>query len=303
MKYQTNRVSLSGYLKVKQKAINTWLERLIPHKDAFPSTIHKSMHYSLMAGGKRLRPILALAASEAVGGDEETVLPFSCAIEMVHTYSLIHDDLPAMDNDDLRRGKPTSHKVFGEGIAILAGDALLTHAFITVSNPEYAKNLDPAIRIMIIHELAKASGTEGMIGGQVMDLEAQNRSSGLDEISTIHKLKTGSLIKASTKIGALAAGAHKRDVETLSAYGQHLGLAFQIVDDLLDIEGEEEVIGKTSKSDLTNHKSTYPAIMGIEESRKKARKSIDRALAVIEHFDHRADALRQLAYYTITREK
>jgi geranylgeranyl diphosphate synthase type II len=303
MKYQTTGVSLFEYLEARQKTINTWLKKLIPQEDAFPSTIHKSMHYSLMAGGKRLRPILALAAAEAVGGDEEMVIPFSCAIEMVHTYSLIHDDLPAMDNDDLRRGKPTSHKVFGEGIAILAGDALLTHAFITVSNPEYAKDLDPAIRIKIIHELAKASGTEGMIGGQVLDLEAQNRSLGLDELSTIHKLKTGSLIKASTKIGALAAGADKRDVEILSAYGQHIGLAFQIMDDLLDIEGAEEIIGKTSKSDLTNHKSTYPAIIGIEESKKKARESIDTALAAIEHLDHRADALRRLAHYTITREK
>ena len=264
---------------------------------------HKSIHYSLMAGGKRLRPILALAAAEAVGGDEETVMPFSCAIEMVHTYSLIHDDLPAMDNDDLRRGKPTCHKVFGEGIAILAGDALLTHAFIIISNPEYAKNIDPAIRIMIIQELAKASGTEGMIGGQVLDLEAQNKSLGLDELSTIHKLKTGSLIKASTQIGALAGGAEEKEVESLSAYGQHLGLAFQIMDDLLDIEGSEEIIGKTSKSDLVNHKSTYPALMGIEESKKKARESIDQALASIDHFDYHANALRQLAQYTITREK
>lgn len=303
MKYQTTGVSLSEYLEVRQKTINAWLERLIPPEDAFPSTIHKSIHYSLMAGGKRLRPILALAASEAVGGDEETVLPFSCAIEMIHTYSLIHDDLPAMDNDDLRRGKPTSHKVFGEGIAILAGDALLTHAFLTMSNPEYASHLDPAIRIKIIYELANASGTEGMIGGQVLDLEAQNRSLGLDELSTIHRLKTGCLIRASTKIGALAAGAKKADVEALSTYGKHLGLAFQIMDDLLDIEGAEEVIGKTSKSDLNNHKSTYPAIMGIDKSRQKARESIYKALAAIGHFDHRADALRQLAHYTITREK
>jgi geranylgeranyl diphosphate synthase type II len=303
MKFQTAGVSLSEYLKARQESINTWLKRLIPHENAFPSTIHRSMLYSLMAGGKRLRPILALAAAEAVDGDEETVLPFSCAIEMVHTYSLIHDDLPAMDNDDLRRGKPTCHKVFGEGIAILAGDALLTHAFTTASNPEYAKNLDPAVRITIIHELAKASGTEGMIGGQVLDLEAQNSSLGLDELSTIHKLKTGSLIMASTKIGALAAGGTKKDVESLSAYGQHLGLAFQIMDDLLDIEGSEEIIGKTSKSDLINHKSTYPALMGVAESREKAKDSIEQALAVIDHFDHRADALRQLAHYTITREK
>jgi geranylgeranyl pyrophosphate synthase len=172
-----------------------------------------------------------------------------------------------------------------------------------MSNPEFAKHMDPAIRIMIIQELAKASGTEGMIGGQVLDLEAQNCSQGLDELSTIHRLKTGCLIKAATKIGALAAGAEKADVEALSAYGQHLGLAFQIMDDLLDIEGTEEIIGKTSKSDLTNHKSTYPAIMGVEASREKASESIENALAAIGHFDHRADVLRQLAHYTITREK
>ena len=303
MKHQTAGVSLSEYLKTKQNVINRWLDRIIPPETAFPSTIYKSMHYSLLAGGKRLRPILAIAAAEAVGGHMEIVLPFSCAIEMVHTYSLIHDDLPAMDNDDLRRGKPTCHKVFGDGIAILAGDALLTHAFVIMSDPEHGCGLNAETRLRIIHELATAIGTGGMIGGQVLDIEAQNRSLTLEDLSTIHRLKTGCLISTSTKIGALAAGAEEKDVEALSVYGRHLGLAFQIMDDLLDIEGSEEVIGKTSKSDLANHKSTYPALMGIEASRQKAKESIDQALAAIRHFDHLADPLRQLAHYTVTREK
>ena len=303
MRNQTAGISLSEYLKTKQDIINRWLIRLIPPATAFPSTIYKSMHYSLMAGGKRLRPILAIAAAEASGGHMNMVLPFACAIEMVHTYSLIHDDLPAMDDDDLRRGKPTCHKVFGEGIAILAGDALLTQAFVIMSHPEYACGLNSETRMMLIHEIAAAIGTEGMIGGQVLDLEAQNRSLTLEELSTIHRLKTGCLISVSTKIGALAAGIEGKDVEDLTIYGRHLGLAFQIMDDLLDIEGSEEVIGKTSKSDLANHKSTYPALMGIDASRKKAKESIDQALAAIGHFDHRADPLRKLAHYTITREK
>jgi len=303
MEYQIAGASLSEYLKARQDIVNVWLNRLIPPETAFPSTIHKSMHYSLMAGGKRLRPILAIAVAEALDADIERVLPFACAIEMVHTYSLIHDDLPAMDNDDLRRGKPTCHKVFGEGIAILAGDALLTHAFIIMSQPDFSGDLAPETRLRIIQELAKASGTEGMIGGQVLDLEAQNRPLALNELSTIHRLKTGCLISASAKISALAAGADEKDIEAFSLYGQHLGLAFQIMDDLLDIEGSEEVTGKTSKSDLTNHKSTYPALLGIQKSKEKARDAIDQALAVIAHFDHRADALRQIAHYTITREK
>jgi geranylgeranyl diphosphate synthase type II len=303
MKYQTVGFSLSEYLKAKQDIINKWLIRLIPPENAFPATIHKSIHYSLMAGGKRIRPILTIASAESVGGDMEAALPFACAIEMIHTYSLIHDDLPAMDNDDLRRGQPTCHKVFGEGIAILAGDALLTHAFSTLSRPDLGTHLSVENRILIIHELAKASGVEGMIGGQVLDLEAQNQSLELDELSTIHKLKTGNLIKASTKIGALIAEADGKDVEALSAYGQYLGLAFQIMDDLLDIEGSEETLGKTFKSDLTNHKSTYPALIGIDASRIKAKEAIDKAIAFIEHFDHRADVLRELALYAITRTK
>jgi len=303
MKYQGTAISLSEYLKGRQETINAWLIRLLPPVEAFPPTIHRSMHYSISAGGKRLRPILAIAASDAVGGDMERVLPFACAVEMIHTYSLIHDDLPAMDNDDLRRGKPTSHKVFGEGIAILAGDALLTHAFITMSRPDLGKGIDPGTRLRIIHELAHASGTGGMIGGQVLDLEAQGESLEIEDLATVHRLKTGCLIRASVRIGALAAGAGEKEIESVSVYGEHLGLAFQIMDDLLDIEGSEEVMGKTSKSDLTNHKSTYPALMGIDASRVKARESIERALDALTPFGMSADPLRELALYTITREK
>ncbi|MBN2373355.1 polyprenyl synthetase family protein [bacterium] len=294
---------LPDYLKSRQALINEWLFRLIPDEKAFPPTIHKSMRYSLIAGGKRLRPILSIASSEAIGGDLETVLPFACAIEMIHTYSLIHDDLPAMDNDDLRRGRPTCHKVFGEGIAILTGDALLTHAFSILSRPELGGDVDPSTRLKVINELAFASGTEGMIGGQVLDLEAQNMSLDIEDLSTIHRLKTGALIRASVIIGALIGGAKEKEMNALSAFGQYLGLAFQITDDILDLESPQEISGKTQNSDITNNKATYPAILGIKASKKKAKEAADKAVAAIEPFNHQAEALRRIAYYTICRDR
>jgi geranylgeranyl diphosphate synthase type II len=298
-----NQIDFAEYLKVHRQTINDCLLTLIPPESTSSPALHTSMHYSLMAGGKRLRPILALAAAEAAGGDARTVLPFACAIEMVHTYSLIHDDLPAMDNDDLRRGRPTSHKVFGEGMAILTGDALLTYAFLILSSPHYGSDIPFHNRLRIIEELAHASGIEGMIGGQVLDLDAQNKSLGLDEVARIHSLKTGCLIKASIRIGGIAAEARENEIEALSEYGAHLGLAFQITDDILDLEAPEEIMGKPKNSDLVNKKATYPTIIGIEASKKKAQESVEKALSSLYAFDHQADPLRHLAWYTIKREK
>lgn len=294
--------SLREYIQLRQNIINAWLHKVLPPEDVFPPTIHKAMHYSLMAGGKRLRPILAIAAAEAISGSLEEVLPFACALEMIHTYSLIHDDLPAMDNDDLRRGIPTCHKAFGEGIAILAGDALLTYAFSILSDPAYGNNMPPDMRLLIIGEIAKASGTEGMIGGQVLDLEAQNKSLTLERLSTLHRLKTGRLIEASVRIGALSAKAREREIEDVSLYGKYLGLAFQIADDILDLEGTEEILGKTAKSDLINHKATYPALIGLDASKEKAKEAVKEALKAIEGFDGRAEPLREIALYTINRK-
>lgn len=293
---------LSEYLKSRQEIINRSLKEIIPSEKTFPSTIHRSMRYSLMAGGKRLRPILAIASAESVGGKMKEVLPLACAIEMIHTYSLIHDDLPAMDNDDLRRGMPTSHKVFGEGIAVLAGDALLTHAFIIMSDPAYGMGISPEDRLIIINELSRASGTQGMIGGQVLDLEAQGRNPGLEELSEIHRLKTGCLITVSVRIGAIAAGARKDEIEALSEYGQYLGLAFQITDDILDLEGSEKDLGKPAKSDIASQKATYPALMGIPESKERARQAIEKAVSAIDSFDKKAEPLRLIARYTIKRK-
>jgi len=295
--------SLSQYLKKRQDLINEYLQGLIPPEDVPPVPIHKSMHYSLMAGGKRLRPILAIAAAESVGADQERLLPFACAIEMIHTYSLIHDDLPAMDNDDLRRGRPTSHKVFGEAIAILAGDALLTHAFLILSRPGLGDDITAQTRLLIIKELAEASGSQGMIGGQVLDLQAQNGKITMGGISTIHRLKTGALIRASLRVGALAAGANEGEFKALSTYGEHLGLAFQITDDILDLEANEETLGKTKNSDLVNNKATYPSLLGIDGARGKAREAVDSALSALAAFDKKAEPLRHIAIYTITREK
>ncbi len=271
------------------------LELAVPAETTPPESIHKAMRYSLFAGGKRMRPLLAMAAANATG-EAPGVEHAACALELVHTYSLIHDDLPALDNDDLRRGRPTCHKVFGEAMAILAGDALLTLAF------EVLAKLESDRRAELVYELATASGTVGgMIGGQVHDLEGEHQPASHEILERIHRAKTGALLRASVRIGAIYAGANKHQLEALSRYGEHVGLAFQIVDDLLDIEETSEVLGKTAGKDADQHKITFPAVYGIERSHQMAEEQRQAAHACLAAFDHRADPLRNLADRVVNR--
>ena len=262
-------------------------------KDAPPRLV-EAVSYSLFAGGKRLRPALALGACEMVCGTDDPALPVACALEMVHTYSLIHDDLPAMDDDDLRRGRPTSHKVFGEATAILAGDALLTMAF------EAAARTGSAV---IVTELARAAGVAGMVGGQQMDMDAEGRDVTLAELRGIHACKTGALIRSAARCGALAGGADAAQLDALSAYGDSLGLAFQIADDLLDVTGDAEKLGKATGADAAHVKATYPSLLGLEEAQRLARQTIENALDALAPFGPEADAFRALAHFVIDRDR
>jgi geranylgeranyl diphosphate synthase type II len=259
------------------------------------------MRYSLFAGGKRVRPILAVAAAEALGAKTAGLLSAAGALELIHTYSLVHDDLPAMDDDDLRRGRPTCHKVYGEAIAILAGDGLLTMAFEALSDPRRLKAI-PAPRLLaIIREIATASGVFGMVGGQVVDIQSEGREMDLPTLEYIHTHKTGALIRASVRVGALYAKAGERQFAALSRYGELVGLAFQIADDILDLTGKEEEIGKDVGSDLEKGKMTFPGFYGLEESRRRAVEVADKAVAVLKGFDKKADPLRELAKFIINR--
>jgi geranylgeranyl diphosphate synthase type II len=261
------------------------------------------MRYSTFAGGKRIRPLLMLAACEAVGGDFNSALPAACAMEMIHTYSLIHDDLPSMDNDDFRRGRPTNHKVYGDAVAILAGDALLTQAFILLSSPFLASNIPQDRIIAVIHEMAYCAGSRGMVGGQVIDMESEGQQDiDLPTVQYIHTHKTGALIKASVKCGAILGGADSRDQSALVRYGEALGLAFQIADDILDIEGSTAELGKDAGSDQARGKATYPAVIGLEASRRRAAELLEMSLEAIAAFDRTADPLRDLASYVIERK-
>lgn len=254
---------LKGWLAQQRERVDAALERLLPPESADPATLNKAMRYSVFAGGKRLRPILAVAAAQACGLDDAAALDAGCAIEMIHTYSLIHDDLPAMDDDDLRRGKPTSHKVFGEGMAILAGDALLTLAFETLA-------AHPTRGAQLVTAVAQASGGEGMVGGQVADLENEGGQATEPLVESIHRRKTAALIRAAVLVGAIAAGAGDQQLACLTAYGDHCGLAFQVADDLLDITADAATLGKTPGKDAAQGKLTYPAAIGVEASRAKA---------------------------------
>jgi geranylgeranyl diphosphate synthase type II len=244
-----------------------------------------------------------LAACDAVGGDTALALPAACAMEMIHTYSLIHDDLPAMDDDDFRRGRPTNHKVFGEAIAILAGDALLTEAFIHLSSPSYAAAVGSERLLPVIHEIALCAGSRGMVGGQVVDMESEgNKEIDLATVQYIHTRKTGALIKASIKAGAVLGGADAGVVKAMTRYGEAIGLAFQIADDILDIEGTTEQIGKDAGSDEARGKATYPAVLGLAESKRRAQELLDLAIEALSSFDHRADPLRDIARYIVSRK-
>jgi geranylgeranyl diphosphate synthase, type II len=296
-------MDLKTYLKDRCKLVDAALERMLPAEDELPVSLHKSMRYSVFAGGKRVRPILMLAACEAVGGDIDLAMPAACAMEMIHTYSLIHDDLPAMDNDDFRRGNPTNHKVFGEATAILAGDALLTQAFITMSAPELAGKLPAAALVAVINEIGHCAGSHGMVGGQVVDMESEGQPDiDLPTVQYIHTHKTGALIKASVKAGALLGGADEKALAALTRYGEVVGLAFQIADDILDIEGTTEQIGKDAGSDVARGKATYPALIGLAESKNRAAELVDMALESLADFDGRAEPLREIARYIVARK-
>lgn len=296
-------MEITAYLKDKKEIVESALETYAPIISP-PFTTHlESMRYSLFVGGKRIRPILCVAAAEAVSDDREIqrkVLPVACALECIHTYSLIHDDLPAMDNDDLRRGQPTNHKIYGDAAAILAGDGLLTWAFDLLSNKKYC-SFSADIHLHIIQIIARASGSFGMVGGQALDIENENATFPFETLQTIHKNKTGALITAAVQAGAIAGGASKPQVYSIIDYGNAIGLAFQIVDDLLNVTGTTEQLGKTAGSDEKSGKATYPAYFGVEETRKKAKNAVDRALDALSSFDDRVDPLRALAHYIYTR--
>lgn len=292
-------MDLSRYLTEKKQLVEQKLDLLVA-KDSEIPVITEAMRYSLFAGGKRLRPVLALLSCQLFGGLEEEVLPFACCIEMIHTYSLIHDDLPAMDNDDLRRGKPTNHKVFGEGYAVLAGDALLNHAMetmadIIVKNPrlEYIRALDI---------ICKSSGISGMIGGQCIDLYSENKEINLDTLKSMHAKKTGALITASLAAGAIISGAEESDINNIMDFGNLIGLAFQVTDDILDVSGSEEKLGKSTNKDVRIHKSNFISFYGLEKSRKIVQELIDEAKVKLNNYGSRGYYLRELADYIINRD-
>jgi geranylgeranyl diphosphate synthase type II len=295
-------MDLKAYLKEQCATIDAALDRFLPKETELPHSVHKAMRYSVFAGGKRVRPILMLAACQAVGGETGRAVPAACAMEMIHTYSLIHDDLPAMDDDDFRRGNPTNHKVFGEAIAILAGDALLTEAFKLTSDPRFAGGIEPSGLLAVIHEIATCAGSYGMVGGQVIDMESEGRHDiDLATVQYIHTHKTGALIKASVVAGALIGGAAGKQLAAITRYGEAAGLAFQIADDILDIEGTTEEIGKDAGSDEARGKATYPAVMGLTAAKEEAQAMMDEALNSLEIFGAEADPLREIARYIVQR--
>lgn len=291
---------LKLYLAERKQLVEDALESCFPVPSGLEKSVLEAARYSLFAGGKRLRPILCLAAAEVAGGSWEAAMPAACALEMIHTYSLIHDDLPAMDNDDFRRGKPTNHKVFGEAIAVLAGDALLTEAFDFVSKMD--GDIPPRKILAVVATLVRASGYRGMIGGQVIDLECENRTVDLATVEYMHIHKTGALLSASLEVGALLGGGSDAQVSSLKRYGHHLGLAFQITDDLLDVEGDAREMGKKPGSDAAKNKKTYPALLGMTRSRDAAREHVDAALQALAAFDDRAEPLRAVARYLLVRK-
>lgn len=292
---------LKTYLMERLRLVETALDRYLPQVGTLPASLHESMRYSVFAGGKRIRPILMLAACETVGGDLQQALPAACAVEMIHCYSLIHDDLPVMDDDDLRRGKPTNHKVYGEDIAILAGDGLLTEAFILLSNPDFAELLAARTRNEVIHLLAKSAGSLGMVGGQVVDMESEGKEIDLPTLEYIHSHKTGALMLAAIECGAVIGGASPEQRKALVRYGQAAGLAFQIADDILDIVADQDVLGKNIGSDQERSKATYPALLGLGESRQRARELRDIALTALDSFGASAQPLRDIAGYIVDR--
>jgi geranylgeranyl diphosphate synthase, type II len=293
-------MNLQEYLKTRQDLIRDALAARLPAESDEPTALHSAMRYSALDGGKRIRPILTLAAAEAVGGSIEDALPAACAIECIHAFSLIHDDLPCMDDDDFRRGKPTNHKVYGEATALLGGDALLAVAFDLLAQTPSSVPAHAVVETLGL--VSRATGAAGMTGGQALDLEAEGKQVALRDIERIHKLKTGALIEAAVVAGAIIGGADENQKKAFSDYGQAIGLAFQIVDDLLDLIGDQNKIGKTVGSDLKKDKATYPSLLGIEESKRLASQAIERAVAALELFGEAAEPLRMIARLIVERE-
>ena len=293
---------LDAYLKERQRLVDAALDRFLPAEDTPPPSVHRAMRYSVLAGGKRLRPVLVIAGAELVGAQPSSVMPTACALEMIHTYSLIHDDLPAMDDDDYRRGRLTNHKVFGDAIAILAGDALLTYAFQLVAENAALAGVDAKVVCDVVAEIAEAAGTIGMVGGQVVDIESEGKTITPEQLEYIHVHKTAALIRASLSVGARLGGADAAALAAVRDAGQSLGLAFQIVDDILDVEGSLETLGKTAGSDERKQKVTYPALHGIEASRREARRLIERTKSRLAVFGARSAPVCALADFVVERK-
>ncbi len=293
---------LRAYLETKRQAVNAALERLWDDYDPYPTPLVQAMRYSVEAGGKRLRPILCIAASEAVEGSEDDVMPAACALELIHTYSLIHDDLPAMDDDDLRRGKPTCHKAFDEATAILAGDALLTGAFETLAAAGCSAGTDSLKWLEVVHLITRASGCSGMVQGQMMDLSLQAKAVSPQDLETMQRLKTGALIEASVKTGAVLGGANSQQIAALAAYGRFVGIAFQVADDVLNVEGKPEMLGKPVGSDKALQKATGPSVMGMDKAKARAGEFVESALNELAIFGIKGQALNALARYVIERD-
>jgi len=292
-------MDLEAYLTARTAEVDAAMDRFLPKAKTRPSTIHEAMRYAVFAGGKRLRPALCLAAAEACAGEISAALAPACAVELMHTYSLVHDDLPSMDDDDLRRGRPTCHKVYGEGMAVLCGDALLTQAFIVLADMPATARYSTKDAML---ELARAGGSEQLIGGQVMDLEGEGRLLNKRDLVRIHEAKTAALLATSLRLGAMSANATPAKLEALTVFGRHLGLAFQVIDDILDVTQSTEVLGKTAGKDQAVLKSTYPSLIGLEASRKEAAKLTKGALAALDIFGKKGHRLAQIAHKMLQRE-
>ncbi len=296
-------ISLDAYLSEKKAAVDNALDEYFTVSKGLSSKIIDAMRYSLFAGGKRLRPILCIAGAEAVGGTQTDILPVACALELIHTYSLIHDDLPVMDDDDLRRGKPSSHKVFGEAVAILAGDGLLTEAFNLIATTKISETVSPDSLLKITGMIARAAGHRGMIGGQLVDIEWEGKTADHALVEFIHTHKTGALITVSVTSGAILGGGDQSQIEAITSYGEKTGLAFQISDDILDIEGERDTMGKVAGADELRGKVTYPAVAGLDRSREIQTELVQDAVKSLEIFGPGAEPLHQIAQYIVERNR
>lgn len=287
---------IQNYLKERKSLVDRALDRYLKGSEKQPQALHRAMHYGVFPGGKRFRPILMLAAGDVFGGKHRLLLPFACALELIHAYSIIHDDLPALDNDDLRRGAPANHKMFGEGIALLAGDALLTEAFHLMSRPQVARSLKPKVALEVMREIAHAAGAGGMVGGQAVDLEAEGREVNIATVEYIHMRKTGALIHVAARVGAKIGGADAKELRRISRYGEFLGLAFQIADDILDATGQGGGMESRGEGrDRERKKATYPSVMGLAASKDRVQELLQHCLKEIEHFGKNADPLRGIA--------